>query len=214
MLALPEVTPHTVDARPTLIMKETFCAGHKLEAYYDPLTVLLEAGWTLDMLTVVSVAREPLAPFASWVTQYGHNNSHGHPVRDRKAPASSFHAAMAAVSNWTPTPWLASPACRWCRGTTLRSPVAPSRLATAHPQRQRGAGDVLVHAAGPADELSVEPTAARQRAQHRLPCGARTLLLQSSGIEYYQRTRDGRSGRGRSTAPRWHVTPHSCMDML
>ena len=61
VLALPEVTPHTVDARPTLIMKETFCAGHKLEAYYDPLTVLLEAGWTPDMLTVVSVARESLA---------------------------------------------------------------------------------------------------------------------------------------------------------
>ena len=80
-------------------MKETFCAGHKLEAYYDPLTVLLEAGWTPDMLTVVSVAREPLASFASWVTQYGHNNSHGHPGRDRKALASSFHAAMAAVSN-------------------------------------------------------------------------------------------------------------------
>ena len=154
---------------------------------------------------------------ADLATQYGHNNSHGHPVRDRKAPASSFHAAMAAVSNWTPTPWLASPACRvpvvsvdyvaFTRGT-------PSRLATAHPQRQRGAGDVLVHAAGPGDELSVEPTAARQRAQHRLPCGARTLLLQSSGVEYYQRTRDGRIGRGRSTAPRWHVTPHSCMDML
>ena len=51
------------------------------------------------MLTVVSVAREPLASFASWVTQYGHNNSHGHPGRDRKALASSFHAAMAAVSN-------------------------------------------------------------------------------------------------------------------
>ena len=99
VLALPEVTPHTVDARPTLIMKETFCAGHKLEAYYDPLTVLLEAGWTPDMLTVVSVAREPLASFASWLTQYGHNNSHGHPGRGRKGLASSFHAAMAAVSN-------------------------------------------------------------------------------------------------------------------
>ena len=104
---------------------------------------------------------------ADLATQYGHNNSHGHPVRDRKAPASSFHAAMAAVSNWTPTPWLASPACRvrvvsvdyvaFTRGT-------PSRLATAHPQRQRGAGDVLVHVVGPDDELSVEPTAARQRA--------------------------------------------------
>ena len=79
-------------------MKETFCAGHKLEAYYDPLTVLggrLDA----DMLTVVSVAREPLASFASWLTQYGHNNSHGHPGRGRKGLASSFHAAMAAVSN-------------------------------------------------------------------------------------------------------------------
>ena len=111
MLTLPEVTPHTVDARPALIMKETFCAGHKLEAYYDPLTVLLEAGWTPDMLTVVSVAREPLAPFASWVTQYGHNNSHGHPGRDRKALASSFHAAMAAVSNTRDVARAASAAC-------------------------------------------------------------------------------------------------------
>ena len=68
VVALPEVTPHTVDARRTLIMKETLCAGHKLEAYYDPLTVLLEAGWTPDMLTVVSVVLEPLASLASWVT--------------------------------------------------------------------------------------------------------------------------------------------------
>ena len=158
---------------------------------------------------------------ADLATQYGHNNSHGHPVRDRKAPASSFHAAMAAVSNWTPTPWLASPACRvrvvsvdyvaFTRGT-------PSRLATAHPQRQRGAGDVLVHAAGPGDELSVESTAARQRAQHRLPCGARTLLLQSSGIEYWRPNTSAPVTEGvDEEGPRrhdGHVTPHSCMDIL
>ena len=121
-MALPEVTPHTVDARPTLIMKETFCAGHKLEAYYDPLTVLLEAGWTPDMLTVVSVAREPLASFASWVTQYSHNNSHGHPGRDRKALASSLYAAMAAVSNTRDVTWLA----RCCCSPSASSTGAPT----------------------------------------------------------------------------------------
>ena len=130
VLALPEVTPHTVDARPALIMKETFCAGHKLEAYYDPLTVLLEAGWTPDMLTVVSVVLEPLASFASWVTQYGHNNSHGHPGRDRKAPASSFHAAMAAVSN-----------TRDVARSHVAAAVQRHRALAAHNQRTHGRGD-------------------------------------------------------------------------
>ena len=93
----------------------------------------------------------------------------------------------------------------------------PSRLATAHPQRQRGAGDVLVHAAGPADELSVEPTAARQ---HRLPCGARTLLLQSSGIEYWRPNTSApvteewtRKVHG-ATVGMYHRIQKSCMDMM
>ena len=230
VLALPEVTPHTVDARPTLIMKETFCAGHKLEAYYDPLTVLLEAGWTPDMLTVVSVAREPLASFASWVTQYGHNNSHGHPGRDRKALASSFHAAMAAVSNTRDVarsagvPVVSVDYEAFDRGTPAA--VMGAVFAACHLHTHSGS-------VAPATSwsTSLDPLTSF-RSSLRLPGGVRSIaylrsvhtsLLQSSGIEYRRPNTSALMGvvteewatkvHG-ATVGMYHRIQTSCMDMM
>ena len=84
-----------------------------------------------DTLASTSLCQADLAVArASWVTQHGHNNSHGHPVRDRKAPASSFHAAMAAVSN-----------TRDVARSHVAAAVQRHRALAVHNQRTHGRGD-------------------------------------------------------------------------
>lgn len=98
-LFLPTAPKPDDSSVPTLFLKETFGGGHPLESYFDPLTVLLKAGWTKDNLVVITMVREPLPAFASWVEHWGTAATSGHGGASHARLASNFAAAMSAVAN-------------------------------------------------------------------------------------------------------------------
>jgi hypothetical protein len=55
-----------------LFMKETFGGAHPLESFFDPLGVLLEAGWQPSEIHLITLVRQPLPTMASWIKNWGH----------------------------------------------------------------------------------------------------------------------------------------------
>ena len=82
----------SIPDHPVLFMKETFGGAHPLESYFDPLSVLLKAGWHGEDITLVTMLREPLATFASWVKNWGH-------IASRKQLLQNYHYAMEAIKH-------------------------------------------------------------------------------------------------------------------
>lgn len=75
-----------------IFMKETFGGAHPLESFFDPLGVLLKAGWRGEDITLVTMVREPLATFASWVKNWGH-------IANRKQLLQNYNYAIEAIKH-------------------------------------------------------------------------------------------------------------------
>lgn len=82
-----------------LFMKETMGGAHPLESFFDPMSVLLKAGWTPEDVTLVTMSREPLASFASWVKHWGERSENGHGGASLEQLLTNYRLAMASVAH-------------------------------------------------------------------------------------------------------------------
>ena len=62
-----------VPDRCNLFIKETLGPYSAIESTLEPLRILLEAGYPVDKIRVICLAREPLSTLASWLNMFSHN---------------------------------------------------------------------------------------------------------------------------------------------
>lgn len=62
-----------VPDRCDLFIKETLGPYTRLESTLEPLKILLEAGYPVDKIRIICLARDPLSTLASWLNMFSHN---------------------------------------------------------------------------------------------------------------------------------------------